>query len=106
MTPDRMKLFLKSLASVVLMASSWLAQAQMPQPPEVAVKAYLLMDVTANQVLAAKDPDMAVEPASLTKLMTAYLVFDALKSRKLTLTQTLSVSERAWRMPGSRMCPV
>jgi serine-type D-Ala-D-Ala carboxypeptidase (penicillin-binding protein 5/6) len=103
MTPDRMKLFLKSLASVVLMASSWLAQAQMPQPPEVAAKAYLLMDVTANQVLAAKDPDMAVEPASLTKLMTAYLVFDAIKSRKLTLTQTLSVSERAWRMPGSRM---
>ncbi|MFM8588898.1 MAG: D-alanyl-D-alanine carboxypeptidase, partial [Limnohabitans sp.] len=47
------------------------ARAQMPQPPEVAARAYLLMDVTANQVLAAKDPDMAVEPASLTKLMTA-----------------------------------
>ncbi|PIT77176.1 peptidase [Limnohabitans sp. G3-2] len=84
----------------------WLAcnvQAQMPQPPEVAAKAYLLIDVTANQVLAAKDPDMAVEPASLTKLMTAYLVFDALKSRKIDLKQTLPVSERAWKMPGSRM---
>ena len=75
----------------------------MPQPPEVAAKAYLLIDVTANQVLAAKDPDMAVEPASLTKLMTAYLVFDALKSRKLDLKQALPVSERAWKMPGSRM---
>jgi D-alanyl-D-alanine carboxypeptidase (penicillin-binding protein 5/6) len=75
----------------------------MPQPPEVAAKAYLLIDVTANQILAAKDPDMAVEPASLTKLMTAYLVFDALKSRKIDLKQTLPVSERAWKMPGSRM---
>ncbi|WP_233252749.1 D-alanyl-D-alanine carboxypeptidase family protein [Limnohabitans sp. T6-20] len=75
----------------------------MPQPPEVAAKAYLLIDVTANQVLATKDPDMAVEPASLTKLMTAYLVFDALKSRKIDLKQTLPVSERAWKMPGSRM---
>jgi D-alanyl-D-alanine carboxypeptidase (penicillin-binding protein 5/6) len=63
----------------------------------------LLIDVTANQVLAAKDLDMAVEPASLTKLMTAYLVFDALKSRKIDLKQTLPVSERAWKMPGSRM---
>jgi D-alanyl-D-alanine carboxypeptidase (penicillin-binding protein 5/6) len=59
--------------------------------------------VTANQVLAAKDPDMAVEPASLTKLMTAYLVFDALKNRKIDIKQTLTVSERAWKMPGSRM---
>ena len=75
----------------------------MPQPPEVAAKSYLLIDVTANQVLAAKDPDVAVEPASLTKLMTAYLVFDALKSRKIDLKQTLPVSERAWKMPGSRM---
>ncbi len=75
----------------------------MPQPPELAVRAYLLMDVTAYQVLAAKEPDLAVEPASLTKLMTAYLVFDALKSRKLNLQQTLPVSDRAWKMPGSRM---
>jgi D-alanyl-D-alanine carboxypeptidase (penicillin-binding protein 5/6) len=63
----------------------------------------LLYDVTSAQVLAAKDPDMAVEPASLTKLMTAYLAFDALRAKKLHLDQTLSVSERAWKMPGSRM---
>jgi D-alanyl-D-alanine carboxypeptidase (penicillin-binding protein 5/6) len=75
----------------------------MPQAPEVAAKAYLLLDVTANQVLASKDPDAAVEPASLTKLMTAYLVFEALKSRKIDLKQTFPVSERAWKMPGSRM---
>lgn len=63
----------------------------------------MLLDVTSGQVLAAKDPDSPVEPASLTKLLTAYLVFDALKMGKLRLDQTLPVSERAWRMPGSRM---
>ena len=99
----RMTTSLKTLALAFLTALTLSAQAQMPQPPEVAARAYLLIDVTANQVLAAKDPDMAVEPASLTKLMTAYLVFDALKSRKIDLKQTLPVSERAWKMPGSRM---
>lgn len=77
--------------------------AQMPQPPEIAARSYLLLDVTANQILAEKDSDTPVEPASLTKLMTAYLVFDALKSKKIDLKQTLPVSERAWKMPGSRM---
>ncbi|MEN9983427.1 MAG: hypothetical protein RI918_1396 [Pseudomonadota bacterium] len=71
--------------------------------PEVAAKSYLLLDVTANQVLAAKNADSAIEPASLTKLMTAYLVFDALKAKKIDLKQTLPVSTRAWKMPGSRM---
>jgi D-alanyl-D-alanine carboxypeptidase (penicillin-binding protein 5/6) len=103
MTNERMNTFLKLLVGTWLALVSWFAQAQMPHAPEMAVKAYLLMDVTANQVLAAKDPDMAVEPASLTKLMTAYLVFDALKNRKIDIKQTLPVSERAWKMPGSRM---
>jgi serine-type D-Ala-D-Ala carboxypeptidase (penicillin-binding protein 5/6) len=71
--------------------------------PEVVAKSYLLLDVTANQVLASKDIDSAVEPASLTKLMTAYLVFDALKAKKIDLKQALPVSIRAWKMPGSRM---
>ena len=79
------------------------AHAQVPQAPEIAARSYLLLDVTANQILAAKDIDSPVEPASLTKLMTEYLVFDALRSKKITLQQTFSVSERAWKMPGSRM---
>ena len=86
--------------------SAWVvfpAAAQLSQPPEIAAKAYLLVDLTSGQVLAAKDPDQAVEPASLTKLMSAYLVFDALKAGKISLTQTFPVSERAWKMPGSRM---
>ena len=79
------------------------AAAQSPQPPEIAARAYLLLDMTSGQVLASKDADKPVEPASLTKLMTAYLVFDALKTSKISLTQTFPVSERAWKMPGSRM---
>jgi D-alanyl-D-alanine carboxypeptidase (penicillin-binding protein 5/6) len=77
--------------------------AQQVQPPEVAARAYLVLDITANQILAAKDIDTPIEPASLTKLMTAYLVFDALRAKKIDLQQALGVSERAWKMPGSRM---
>ena len=79
------------------------AQAQVPQPPEIAARAYLLVDLTAQQTLAELDADKPIEPASLTKLMTAYIVFDALKAKKITLQQTFGVSERAWKMPGSRM---
>ncbi|HOB67846.1 D-alanyl-D-alanine carboxypeptidase family protein [Ottowia sp.] len=98
-----MNILYRFLVAAALATASLVSHAQAPQPPEIAAKAYLLMDVTAGQVLAAKDPDAPVEPASLTKLMTAYLVFDALKSKKISLTQTLPVSQRAWKMPGSRM---
>lgn len=88
----------------VLLAFVWLpAAAQSQQPPEVAARSYLLLDVTANQTLAAKDAEKPVEPASLTKLMSAYLVFDAVRSQKLDLKQALPVSARAAKMPGSRM---
>jgi D-alanyl-D-alanine carboxypeptidase (penicillin-binding protein 5/6) len=112
-------LFLKALRSALRAALCWAllslnllslqvqAQVQVPAlapvAPEVAARAYLLIDVTANQILASRELDMPVEPASLTKLMTAYLVFDALKTKKVELQQTLTVSERAWKMPGSRM---
>ena len=80
------------------------AQAGFPAPPAVAARSFLLIDISANnQILAAKDIDAVMEPASLTKLMTAYVVFDALKSGKISLEQTFGVSERAWKMPGSRM---
>lgn len=69
----------------------------MPQPPEVAARAFILQDLSSRQTLGARNADQAVEPASLTKLMTAYLVFQALKDGKLSLNQELPVSERAWR---------
>lgn len=91
------------IGGVVFALGAVSVSAQPPKPPEIAAKAYLLMDVTSGQVLAAKDPEKSVEPASLTKLMTAYVVFDALKSGKISLAQKFTVSERAWKMPGSRM---
>ena len=94
-------------AFATLFFSNWtgavFAQTPAPEPPEVAARAYLLLDITSNQILASRDMDMPVEPASLTKLMSAYLVFDALKSKKIDVKQTFGVSERAWKMPGSRM---
>ncbi len=69
----------------------------------IAAKSYLLLDVQSDQVLTGQNAEMRVEPASLTKLMTAYLVFEALKQQKLSLTQALPVSERAWKAEGSRM---
>ena len=92
-----------TLAALALCVAALTAHAQAPQPPEVAAKAYLVMDVSSGQVLAGKDIDAPVEPASLTKLMSAYVVFDALRAKKITLTQTMPVSERAWKTPGSRM---
>jgi D-alanyl-D-alanine carboxypeptidase (penicillin-binding protein 5/6) len=93
--------------TLVVLAGLWLAGVataqSLPQPPEIAARAYLLMDLSSEQELAAREADVAVQPASLTKLMTAYLVFDALRVGKLELEQKLVVSEQARRQPGSRM---
>lgn len=94
---------MKKLLLIFAVSIGLSATAQEPQPPEIAARSYLLLDVTADQILAQKDIDAPVEPASLTKLMTAYLVFDALRTKKIDLKQTFPVSERAWKMPGSRM---
>ena len=79
------------------------AQAAAPPPPSVAGRSWMVGDLSSGQILAAHNADERVEPASLTKLMTAYLVFAALRDRKLALGQQVAVSERAWRAPGSRM---
>jgi serine-type D-Ala-D-Ala carboxypeptidase (penicillin-binding protein 5/6) len=79
------------------------AHAQMPQAPEVAAKAWLVYDMSAQQVLASKDADTPVEPASLTKIMTAYLVFDALKAKRISGEQLVNISTLAWKQEGSRM---
>lgn len=79
------------------------ARAAAPAPPPVMGKAWIVGDLTSGQVLIAQSADERFEPASLTKLMTAYLVFAALREKKLTLEQQAPVSVRAWRAPGSRM---
>jgi D-alanyl-D-alanine carboxypeptidase (penicillin-binding protein 5/6) len=83
-------------AFLLACASLSTALAQAPQPPEVAARNYLLLDVTSDQVLAERAADTQADPASLTKLMTAWLVFDALKQKKIALDQALPVSKAAW----------
>ncbi len=75
-----------------------------PQPAlSVAAKSYILTDFQSGQTLASQNVHERVEPASLTKLMTAHVVFSALQQKRITLTQVVPVSERAWRTQGSRM---
>lgn len=104
----------KVLKNIVLTSVVYLLALGMPQfacannaqiapPPSLAVKAYLLKDFNSGRVIATQNSNMRVEPASLTKIMTAYLSFKALKNGHLQLTQTLPVSEIAWKVEGSKM---
>jgi D-alanyl-D-alanine carboxypeptidase (penicillin-binding protein 5/6) len=94
-------------AFIVLLFSSALfaQQTDIPVPtmPAIAARAYLLLDFNSGQLLGSHNPHERMEPASLTKLMTAYLTFAALKQQTLRPEQTVPVSERAWRAEGSRM---
>lgn len=74
-----------------------------PIPPTLSSNAYILMDYANGQVLAKKDENKRVEPASLTKMMTMYVVDQALKAGKIKLSDPVMISEYAWRAPGSRM---
>lgn len=87
--------------SFLLSANSF-AQTR-PVPPVLAAKSWLLIEMGSGQVLSEEKADQRLEPASLTKLMTAYLTFSALRQKTLHLNQTLPVSENAWRMGGSKM---
>ena len=80
-----------------------IAQSSGVPAPNVTAKSFVLLDYLSNQIIASHNPDERVEPASLTKLMTAYLSFAAIKQKKLTLTQVIPVSTRAWKAEGSRM---
>jgi D-alanyl-D-alanine carboxypeptidase (penicillin-binding protein 5/6) len=93
---------MRSLLMLLLFACT-AAQAAAPQPPSVVGRAWVIGDLSSGQVLAATRADERFEPASLTKLMTAYVVFGALRDRKLAAGQQVTVSERASRAPGSRM---
>jgi len=103
-----MLFFLRASLSFALVFLSIAASSQtvVPAavaPPPIAAKAYLLIDILSGQTLVAVNADEPREPASLTKLMTAYLVFRALKNKDLTPSQMVPVSEKAWRAEGSRM---
>lgn len=91
--------------SLVLLAVTTAAGAtpSIPAPPQVQARAYVLMDQDSGRVLAAAQPDARLEPASLTKIMTSYVVAHELKAGRIHLTDKVRISEKAWRMEGSRM---
>jgi D-alanyl-D-alanine carboxypeptidase (penicillin-binding protein 5/6) len=92
------KLFAALAASVALMSA---AVAQTLPAPTIAAKSWILLDATSGQVIAAQDPNARVEPASLTKVMTAYVTFQALKDKKIDLNQMVNVSVKAWKVDAS-----
>lgn len=93
---------LLSLISTVSVLAEEVIPATVPAPA-LAARAFVLRDANTGELLAANQPDMPVEPASLTKVMTAYLTFEAVQQKRLALTQTLPVSEKAWKVEGSKM---
>ncbi|MES2319233.1 MAG: D-alanyl-D-alanine carboxypeptidase family protein [Pseudomonadota bacterium] len=94
-----MKKFIAALAASLLALSA--AVAQTLPPPTIAARSWLLLDATSGQVIASQDPNSRIEPASLTKIMTAYLTFAAIREKKLTLDQMINVSVRAWKVDPS-----
>lgn len=90
--------------SLIFLAGFSIAEAQQqPVAPSVAAKSWLLMEVGSGQILTSHAADERIEPASLTKLMTAYLTFSAIRQKTLALNQAVPVSEKAWRTGGSKM---
>ena len=88
---------------VCLLSFPLQAATPLPAPPEVSASGYLLVDFHSGKVLAERDAAKRLEPASLTKIMTAYTVFRELKQGNINLEDTVLISEKAWRTPGSRM---
>src|SRR2546427_13043016 len=94
----------RHLSACLSLLLSAAALAAAPQPPAVDARAWLLMDATSGQLIASRNPKERIEPASLTKLMTAYLAVAALKGRSVAVGQTIRASGRASRTAGARRC--
>ena len=88
---------------IAALSPAALAQVTAPSAPSLNAKGYLLTDFNSGRVLASKNADELLEPASITKLMTAYAVFRAIKSGQISLDDEVLISEKAWRTQGSRM---
>ncbi|MGI9219484.1 MAG: D-alanyl-D-alanine carboxypeptidase family protein [Woeseiaceae bacterium] len=98
-----MKARLSVLLLLVVSGLGFAQERPVPAPPIIGATSYLVIDSTTGHELAALEPDNAVPPASLTKLMTAYVVFNALQQEQIGLQDEVTVSEKAWRTQGSRM---
>ena len=93
-----MKKLLAAFAASLVMIS---ASAQTVPAPSIAAKSWLLLDTTSGQVIASQDQNMRIEPASLAKIMTAYVAFSAIRDKRLSMNQMVNVSERAWKVDSS-----
>ncbi len=98
-----MKSFAKLFLFALLLTGGARAAMPVPQAPAVKARAYLVEDFHSGQVIAARNPDQRIEPASITKLMSAYVVFQEIRNGTLSLEDKVQISEKAWRTPGSRM---
>ena len=100
-----MKIFatVSTLLAVLFSAPGWGAAKPIPNPPSLNATSFFLVDFDSGRVLAEKDPDKHIEPASITKLMTAYLVGKAIADGDIALDEMVTISEKAWRMGGSKM---
>jgi D-alanyl-D-alanine carboxypeptidase (penicillin-binding protein 5/6) len=91
------------IAALVIQVTALAVNIPVPAPPVLGASSYVLLDFDSGRVLASNQPDMMVDPASITKLMTSYVVFHELAKGNLKLDEIVTVSENAWRTPGSRM---
>ncbi len=91
------------LLALLFSAISVSAAVPVPAPPKLASKSFLLIDINSDTVLAQKKIDHSIEPASITKMMTAYVVYKELEAGRLTMDELVPISEKAWRMEGSKM---
>lgn len=96
-------LILLIILAVQVFAPAYAQKMPVPAPPVIGAKSYLLIDSNTGQELASLKPDSRLAPASLTKLMTAYAVFVSLRENQIQLDDLVTISEKAWRTPGSRM---
>lgn len=95
------QVFSSFFSAVLMLAIACTAQAQTLPKPLIDAKSWVLLDATSNQVINSDNATLQIEPASLTKIMTAYLVFNALKEKRLDLNQQITVSTRAWKVDAS-----
>ena len=92
-----------TLFFVTTLAAAGVAVAPVPAPPAMAAKSYILMDFGSGRILASKEPDKRVEPASITKIMTAYVVYKEIEGGRLQMQDMVTISKKAWQMGGSKM---
>jgi len=101
--PYRLTRLLTAFLLLFVAAALHAEALPVPKAPSIGAKSFILQDFNSGRVIADLDPDKPVDPASITKLMTAYAVFKELRSGKISLDDMVTISEKAWRTPGSRM---